>query len=351
MAWTVQIGASFTVVEEDNSRFNIARNTTHDASGNPQTVTTTIKIEGDVEKSTPSQVSGRVKEWLGLPAITSGPINVLVKLDGNVEFQFLVSQSNGSPVVTQFETIDDEGNAFGHWRVALTIVVFQTAEQASDESGQDSDIYEFKGEILTLKNHLGQVIKKVWRMGARGKTVAKALAFVNKFKPKNAKVQEEIDRKSEDNSASATWVFEHQINDNLIDLTEEIMFVGGGSDFIEGLRVKTPDNPNGTPILHEARGKAGRIIVNGVLRGYADPLVAPSPHFVESESVRRLPREEAVFDTVPENRRMGTFTRKFQEVYIVTDFGGVGSPSHGNHDKLVALKEPADGKVLTFKKT
>lgn len=333
------------MAQDDNSSFFVDRNSEIDDAGVIQSVTTIIRIEGNVRKTTASPTADRTAEWISLPL--AGPVTVTVNLDGTPKLgsPWTPATSFGSPVVIRAETLIDPGGGESHWRVAATIKIVQSSSQAAGTTSETSSIISFRGEITTVKNPLDQVVKKVWRMGAQGKTLQDATTFVIGFKPSGTKVRQEFQRDGGTNEARATWVWDAQRTDELISIVETIKIVGGGADWIEGPRVGQAGQALPSPVIHVARRKTAMILVAGVAIGYV-PGIGPSSHYTPGASIRRWGQRETNDFPVIENVELGTFTAPYQETYIAT--GDIPAPDHGDHGEFVVISEPADGEILTF---
>lgn len=365
MAWTVELGGAsgFIVAEDDDASFLIDQTWTYDANDSPQEIMTIIQIDGDVVKATASGVATRVQAWFDVAALQARPLDVKIKLDGKARWHFSPALATSGPRITRFATTSDtDGTGEQHWRVTLGIEIKQTVKQVQEGSGDPPDDptgggggdpvedepLGYKGEIINVKRHDGVVVKKVWRFYCKSKTLAAAVTLALGFKPTGVKVQEELQRDSSENSAVATWVWEHERGGGVIQIIEDpVQINGGGADFVAGLRIKT-DGTASDPVLHQARNKAATVIIRGRVISYSSVITAPQAHFTPSTNVKRWSARESIYDVSVEDKAKGTFSLRFEEVYIVKNVTSLGAPQHVSHNDLVVISQPEDGTVLTF---
>lgn len=354
MPWTITLSGgpgTLSIAESDNTQFSISALPEYDDNGSPQKVTTTISVDGDVALSSPSGVTDRMIQWFNQASKTKGPITVQLSLNGSPKFIFTPGNSLNSPRVTEFSANPREGTGESHWDVHLGIIVIQTPEK---NGGTEGEIHDFTGEITTVENTQDPpvVVKKVWRFRAKAKTVAKAFAFVRGFRPTQGKIKSEYIRSARDNSAQATWIWDHQFEDFIKRIIEEPPKLIGNTKggFNIGLRVGTKGGAKQLAIFHRRRIRSARIIIRGRTIGFTEVLTPPNQHVKESNNIKRAFDDETIYETVPDSVEEGTFILPWEEIYDVRDFSAIPALDHGDHNDIVVITEPSDGEVLTFEK-
>ena len=347
MAWRVLLSGTsgrLTIGSSDNADFSISGTATHDSSGETQMVTTVIRVYGDLVQPSDTALADRMLLWLDQVAKSKGTMTVQLELNSVVKREWIPANCYGSPVVDFFETRRVAGDGESHWDVSLGITIRQGIEAAAGGGGGSDAPVAYSGEITTVKNTGGDIIKKIWRMTATAKTAAKAAAFVLGFKPAAVRVEEELTRGSAEQSATVTWVYDAQRDETgIIRVVEEpIRMVGLGHPWFPTYRVGGL-----RAVFHRGRRREGVIVVSGRIESYTAPIPSMPYHFNDADDMKLQNTTSNYLDTTEFDRDRGIWVRPFHEEWIYTG-DAIPVPTHSGHNDKLVLTEPEDGKLLTY---
>lgn len=333
MGWKVIVGD---MEIDEHVRFDLHVDDILNESGKIEYSDLTITIEGEVVAATPSDVADALKEQFDLAAANHSLVSVALELDATDKFSFSPAECLLGPVVTGFRTVPADGNAGSHWRYALTVYARLLG------SGSFQGLYELHTSLLKDKDVKGEVVRKVWSATAKAKTSELAMKAILGFKPTGTEVREQTEEHYQDRTASGLWVW-----DRTQFSTVCVVKVTRG----EG-KVVDPQVGRGTrPLFHEARLQPHRITVISHTTGPDMNIKAPAPHFKESDTMIRMPREEESDPEPsyksPEDRAAGILSFDTMEVWYCTD-KQIPKANHGDHavgKQSGKVKEPPTGKI------
>ena len=340
--WKVRIGEGaqeFTI--DANARFDMASTVAYSESGVAQSVETNIEIVGDIADLSFNE--GKVADELVLvrdqvvSSVNLGPRRVRLDQDGVNKFDFLPSTHIGSPVITLFRTIEEDGNGQSHWRFGLTIFI----KRAGNEK---DNLIDLVTSILTVKDN-GKLIRKVWRATAKARTLNDALVAVLRFKPADKFIVEELDRQFQGLTVVAVWTWEARQGSNLIAIEEDPIEVRDeDDDYVVSKQVGDPNRPPVPAILHRARNRAAVVTIKGTVRGFDKNLKRPQPHFAEGPNARRWRAAEQRWFVQLEDVFTGKYRLPFMEVWLFT--GPIPNPNHIAHGVVPKVQAaPGDGRI------
>lgn len=335
MAWTVQIGDANPLLVNASAKFDLRWQVHDDEYGRVQYVEYWVEVEGDVVAAPASAVAD------GLVSIYNqanqfAPRNVYLIQDGVTKVSLLTANCQGGPRITNFNTVEEDGNADSHWRYKFTVY-------AKSKGNYPNGALELQTS-LTVITEQNMVVKKIWRVNCKALSMQAAMAVAMSYKPTTTGLHEEIERYFQENRVAATWVWELY---RFLAVTEEpIQYMGAGNNFTWEELVGGPGEKPPPPVLHQAPNRITKIIVRGIVRGI-DPtkLVAPTPHFQAGANMVRLSAEEETSFPSVEDPIRGTYKLPYMEVWLSTS-PTVPAPNHGDHKTIQFVTPPGDGAVV-----
>lgn len=279
----------------------------------------------------------------GLPAtVATGFLNLTKEIteQGSRSFEAFLDGSSflsvdptecfWGPFVESVRPVNDEGNADGHWRYAMTIKAF-----VKQGNGYDIDT-----SLQIDKNPQGKVVQKIWRVHAKAKTVEAAVDVVNGFRPGGVEVYESIIRRAKRAEADGIWTWKSTRPGKILLWNCEVSITPAGPDFL----IDKQAGKDVPPVLHEVRADVAIVVVKGRIESM-DPKVGPPPaHFAEGANIKRVPRREAgtMTEAAVLSDADGTYYLVYIEVYLIK--GVVPAANHaGNHNLVVLASPPGNG--------
>lgn len=299
-----------------------------------------FRIRGEIIDSTAELVMDGVQDKITEIIDKLLPTRVRIDRNGTTEFDFTPGASlEGTPTVESFSTVPADGQGEGHWEFEMDIYVKLPGNLFGGAK-------KITTNIETTKDRSGQVIQRIWRVSITHRTFQQALNLIPTFKP-TGDVQETIGEFPQEARATATWIWEFQQlqeGAKVLEVRERISLTNFGPDLVPDTQVSEEGFPI-PPILHEAVGVAGLLLIEGTTFSLEKGIAPPAPHYSGVEGITRVPRRERTSFPVLTDPIRGIYSLDWQEAYLVTA-GLIPAPTHGDHFDRVIVTPPAKGAIV-----
>lgn len=299
-----------------------------------------IRVRGEIIDSTAELVIDGVQDKTTEVINNLPPIRIRIDRNGTTEYDFKPGTSlEGTPTIETFSTVPADGQGEGHWEFEMDIYV----KLVGNLFGASKKITT---NIETTKDRKKKVIKKIWRVAVTHRTHQQALALARTFKP-TGDVQEVESIFPQDTKATITWIWEFQQKQKgkkVLEVRERVILTNFGGDFVPDAQVSETGVPV-DPVLFEAVGAAGLLVIEGTTLSLEKDIAPPDPHYDGVEGIVRVPRRERRGFVVLVDPVLGTYSLDWQEVYLVIA-DQVPDPDHGDHFDRIVEVPPADGAIV-----
>ncbi len=346
MGYSIEIGEGLDKLTLDaNIRFDLDSQLSQTSNGAADKTEIYLEIEGEIVEPSASDVVQRIIDFSEEVKTKVSPRRIRILLDNVEKFDFQPNEALGSPIVTRFRTFSDNDGGESHWRWAMSAYILLSA-RAQDLG--DSDIVDLTTSLEVTKKN-GQVIKKVWKAAARGKTAAIAETKVRSFQPAETIIKEIVETFAQEARATGVWIWEAQKDRNIVAVIETVRLRDSGADYIADTQVGEPGVvPGPAPLLHLAARGPGECEITIVVKGPDPAALAPvPPHFQEGGGiVRVVARELKPTKPSPDDDflRTGLYKIEYTEVWLSTE--PFSDLDHGDHANIVLIQPPPDGNIL-----
>lgn len=345
MSTTLHVGDDFTITE--NGKFTAETIVHLNQLGFPDTMETTIDIEGDVVQggsidgtsidTTPAGVYNAV-ELIRAQINTQSPARFYVDVDGTTAFDFEPSECINSPIITSFRTIDDKGAGDSHFKYGMTVYVRQKA--------RTDGVLELQTSIITqsiLTEQGPRPIRKQWNVSCKGVDVNVAHRFVLSLKPSAPTMIETIGRFFQEGRVTGEWIWDYNQNQKI---EEKIIVTGLGPSYSVSTQVGEAGQDGVMPLIHLAPRQAIRVLLTGTISS-TDPnvVVQPPLHWHESDEFFHDLGNENVGERVIYDDLRGIYRLDYEERWIGRSYV---PPDHRDHLTVPVLPEPSDGPIASL---
>jgi|SRR3990167_8326361 len=296
-----------------------------------------INATGVITRSTAALVAARAIELSETITEQVSPIHVEIKLDGVTQWDFPVSESINSPIITRFRLkseADGSGESYWPWELSIYAV----------GSGRGDGTVGLQTSLLIEKVN-GEIVRKTWKAEAQASSAESAESKVRSFQPADDKIKEGVEKFYQEGRATGIWIWEARKAGAIIDISETITITGMGDGYEFDPQINEAGNAD--PIIHRKPRGGVTTIIRGTIRALDVDIAIPGAHFSESDSmVRDFAAEENWPEAIPDGEegiKQGVFRRDYMEVWKST--GDPGAADHADHAEVNLLEPPSDGNI------
>lgn len=351
MAWRILIGdGASQVIINASSSFNESRTRQLNDSGATEYIDRVFTVVGDVEAATPALVTARIRTLAALVRGAAVRVRFQQDLADVADYDLLPANHSVGPVVRVFDTLPDEGSGESHWPHRLEI--FAREPGVVSGGGQTAPPTTEIRRSIIVEKYKRTIVRKLWRISVKAKTVSDALAFVLARKPSASPIREIVERAKDEARVTAEWTWEAAKG-------SVIEFIENPPEWVEPApRVVVQKRVRKPVLFHSARREAGALRFSGTIRalakddGSAPDLagIIPTDHVAVGAGVvkvategGRTPGSAVLVDAV-----QGVYELQWEQRYLYS--GSTPPISHGTHNKALApsdAQEPPDGNFFS----